>query len=211
MFERFSDKARRVVVLAQTEARGLNHSYIGTEHLLLGLIGEAAGPVTEVLGGFGVTLDGVRHRVEEIIGRGIEPPGSQFPFTPRAKKILELSLREAQRNGHPSIEPGHILLAIVSEGGGVAARILTESGAGDTVIRDQVLQRLPAEVTPTKTFIAEPAERRMLAVHARLLQADWREVMALLDAIDHRLTAIERHLGITAGSHLDEPPGSTAQ
>jgi len=126
MFERFTDRARRVVVLAQEEARLLNHNYIGTEHILLGLIGDDEGVAARALEQLGVDLDAMRHQVVEIIGQGAEPPSGHMPFTPRAKKILELSLREALQLGHNYIGTEHILLGLIAEGEGVGAQVLTK-------------------------------------------------------------------------------------
>ena len=121
MFERFTDRARRVVVLAQEEARLLNHNYIGTEHILLGLIHEGEGVAAKALESLGISLDAVRGQVEEIIGQGGSAPSGHIPFTPRAKKVLELSLREALQLGHNYIGTEHILLGLIREGEGVAA------------------------------------------------------------------------------------------
>ena len=124
MFERFTDRARRVVVLAQEEARMLNHNYIGTEHILLGLIHEGEGVAAKALESLGISLDAVRQQVEEIIGQGQQAPSGHIPFTPRAKKVLELSLREALQLGHNYIGTEHILLGLIREGEGVAAQVL---------------------------------------------------------------------------------------
>jgi ATP-dependent Clp protease ATP-binding subunit ClpC len=115
MFERFTDRARRVVVLAQDEARLLNHNYIGTEHILLGLIHENEGVGAKALEALGVTLDAVREQVRDIIGEGNQTPSGHIPFTPRAKKVLELSLREALQLGHNYIGTEHILLGLIHE------------------------------------------------------------------------------------------------
>ena len=129
MFERFTDRARRVVVLAQEEARLLNHSYIGTEHILLGLIHEGEGVAAKALESLGISLEAVRSQVEEIIGQGGSSPSGHIPFTPRAKKVLELSLREALQLGHNYIGTEHILLGLIREGEGVAAQVLVKLGA----------------------------------------------------------------------------------
>jgi ATP-dependent Clp protease ATP-binding subunit ClpC len=142
MFERFTDRARRVVVLAQEEARGLNHNYIGTEHVLLGLIHEGEGVAAKALGALGIALEGVRQQVEEIIGQGQQAPSGHIPFTPRAKKVLELSLREALQLGHNYIGTEHILLGLIREGEGVAAQVLVKLGADLSRVRQQVLQLL---------------------------------------------------------------------
>ncbi|CAM3297469.1 ATP-dependent Clp protease ATP-binding subunit [Stackebrandtia soli] len=142
MFERFTDRARRVVVLAQEEARMLNHNYIGTEHILLGLIHEGEGVAAKALESLGISLDGVRQQVEEIIGQGQQAPSGHIPFTPRAKKVLELSLREALQLGHNYIGTEHILLGLIREGEGVAAQVLVKLGADLNRVRQQVLQLL---------------------------------------------------------------------
>ncbi len=142
MFERFTDRARRVVVLAQEEARLLNHNYIGTEHILLGLIHEGEGVAAKALESLGIALEGVRSQVEEIIGQGQQAPSGHIPFTPRAKKVLELSLREALQLGHNYIGTEHILLGLIREGEGVAAQVLIKLGADLNRVRQQVLQLL---------------------------------------------------------------------
>ncbi len=142
MFERFTDRARRVVVLAQEEARLLNHNYIGTEHILLGLIHEGEGVAAKALESLGISLEKVRQQVEEIIGAGQSPPSGHIPFTPRAKKVLELSLREALQLGHNYIGTEHILLGLIREGEGVAAQVLVKLGADLGRVRQQVIQLL---------------------------------------------------------------------
>src|SRR5881398_3283443 len=142
MFERFTDRARRVVVLAQEEARLLNHSYIGTEHILLGLIHEGEGVAAKALESLGISLEAVRSQVEEIIGQGGSSPSGHIPFTPRAKKVLELSLREALQLGHNYIGTEHILLGLIREGEGVAAQVLVKLGADLSRVRQQVIQLL---------------------------------------------------------------------
>ena len=142
MFERFTDRARRVVVLAQEEARLLNHSYIGTEHILLGLIHEGEGVAAKALESLSISLDAVRAQVEEIIGQGGSSPSGHIPFTPRAKKVLELSLREALQLGHNYIGTEHILLGLIREGEGVAAQVLVKLGADLSRVRQQVIQLL---------------------------------------------------------------------
>jgi ATP-dependent Clp protease ATP-binding subunit ClpC len=146
MFEKFSDRARRVVVLSQEEARLLNHNYIGTEHILLGLVHEDEGVAARALGSLNIRLDAVRREVEEIIGQGGSPPSDHMPFTPRAKKVLELSLREAIQGGHNYIGTEHILLGLLREGEGVACQVLVKLGASLPNVRARVLQ-LAAEST----------------------------------------------------------------
>ena len=142
MFERFTDRARRVVVLAQEEARLLNHNYIGTEHILLGLIHEGEGVAAKALESLVISLEGVRGQVEELIGQGGSSPSGHIPFTPRAKKVLELSLREALQLGHNYIGTEHILLGLIREGEGVAAQVLVKLGADLSRVRQQVIQLL---------------------------------------------------------------------
>jgi ATP-dependent Clp protease ATP-binding subunit ClpC len=142
MFERFTDRARRVVVLAQEEARMLNHNYIGTEHILLGLIHEGEGVAAKALESMNISLEAVRNEVTNIIGRGQTAPAGHIPFTPRAKKVLELSLREALQLGHNYIGTEHILLGLIREGEGVAAQVLQKLGADLNRVRQQVIQLL---------------------------------------------------------------------
>src|SRR4030088_1367248 len=168
MFERFTDRARRVVVLAQEEARMLNHNYIGTEHILLGLIHEGEGVAAKALESLGIALEGVRQQVEEIIGQGQQAPSGHIPFTPRAKKVLELSLREALQLGHNYIGTEHILLGLIREGEGVAAQVLVKLGADLNRVRQQVIQLLSgyqggkAEATAGAPAEGTPATSRVL-------------------------------------------------
>src|SRR6186713_2769443 len=168
MFERFTDRARRVVVLAQEEARMLSHNYIGTEHILLGLIHEGDGIAAKALESLGVSLEAVRAQVEEIIGQGQQAPSGHIPFTPRAKKVLELSLREALQLGHNYIGTEHILLGLIREGEGVAAQVLVKLGADLNRVRQQVIQLLsgyqgketatsggPAEGAPSTSLVLD--------------------------------------------------------
>ncbi len=174
MFERFTDRARRVVVLAQEEARMLNHNYIGTEHILLGLIHEGEGVAAKGLEALGISLEAVRSQVEEIIGQGQQAPSGHIPFTPRAKKVLELSLREALQLGHNYIGTEHILVGLIREGEGVAAQVLVKLGADLNRVRQQVIQLLsgyqgkeavaqggPAEGTPTTSLVLDQFGRNL--------------------------------------------------
>jgi len=142
MFERFTDRARRVVVLAQDEARALNHNYIGTEHLLLGLIHEGEGVAAKALESMDISLDAVRSQVIEIIGEGQSAPTGHIPFTPRGKKVFELSMREALQLGHNYIGTEHLLLGLLREGEGVAAQVLTNLGGDLSSVRQTVMQML---------------------------------------------------------------------
>jgi ATP-dependent Clp protease ATP-binding subunit ClpA len=185
MFQRFTDRARRVVAQAQEEARRLDHGYIGTEHILLGLLHEDEGVAARALDSLGIGLAAVRQQVEEIIGRGQQAPPGHIPFTPRVKKVLELSLRESQQLGHNYIGTEHILLGLIREGDGVAAQVLVRLGAELNLVREQVIQLLhghPAE---------KPVSARSTAGELRLLPA----VNARLEAVEQRLTAIEQRVG----------------
>ena len=185
MLERFSDRARRVVVLAQEEARMLDHNYIGTEHILLGLIHEGDGVAARSLESLGISLDAVRQQVEEIIGRGQQAPSGHIPFTPRAKKVLELSLREALQLGHGYIGTEHILLGLLREGDGVAAQVLVTLGADLNRVLGQVILLLHGyqgqDVGSAGSHLRE---------RARAVLPD--DALAWFDALDLRLTALER-------------------
>ena len=148
MFERFTDRARRVVVLAQEEARLLDHNFIGTEHLLLGLVHEGQGVAVRALEALSISLEALREQVEEVVGRGGRRVDGHIPFTPRAKRVLELSLREALQLGHNYIGTEHILLALVREGEGVAAQVLTLQGADLSSVRNQVINLLSGYAGP---------------------------------------------------------------
>ena len=142
MFERFTERARQVVVLAQDEARALKHNYIGTEHILLGLLREEEGLAARVLESLDITVEEVRAQVARIVGQGDEVTTGQIPFTPRAKKVLDLALREALSLGHNHIGPEHILLGLVRENDGVGARILLDLGAGAEKVRGEIIRML---------------------------------------------------------------------
>ena len=192
MFERFTDRARRVVVLAQEEARMLNHNYIGTEHILLGLIHEGEGVAAKALESLGISLDAVRQQVEEIIGQGQQAPSGHIPFTPRAKKVLELSLREALQLGHNYIGTEHILLGLIREGDGVAAQVLVKLGADLNRVRQQVIGLIAGQRP-------QPGHRPPREA------ATVTEVQALPDAVEGRLAAIEQRVGTGPDtSDLDE-------
>ena len=159
MFERFTDRSRRVVVLAQEEARLRNHNYIGTEHLLLGLIHEHEGVAARTLERLGISVDAVRTKVEAIIGEGGGAPSGHIPFTPRAKKVLELSLREALTLGHNYIGTEHILLGLIREGEGVGAQVLLNLGADLSVVRHEVIQQLSGYKVATAGMHFGPSGR----------------------------------------------------
>jgi ATP-dependent Clp protease ATP-binding subunit ClpC len=156
VFERFTDRARRVLVLAQEEARLLHHNFIGTEHILLGLVAEGHGVAARALLALDVSGDDVRAQVEEIVGRAAEPITGSPPFTPRAKKVLELSLREALQLGHNYIGTEHILLGLVREGEGVAAQVLSSLGVDLGRLRHEVVRLLSGASGPSGTAGAEP-------------------------------------------------------
>jgi ATP-dependent Clp protease ATP-binding subunit ClpC len=209
MFERFTDRARRVVVLAQEEARMLDHNYIGTEHILLGLIHEGEGVAAKALESLGISLEAVRQQVEEIIGRGQQAASGHIPFTPRAKKVLELSLREALQLSHNYIGTEHILLGLIREGDGVAAQVLVRLGADLNRVRQQVIQLVGGTSSgeegsePSGSETLESAELRRPMPREFWLN----EVQTSLASIAERLTAIERHLGLTSRrADPGEPP-----
>ena len=189
MFERFTDRARRVVVLAQEEARMLNHNYIGTEHILLGLIHEGEGVAARTLESLGISLDAVRQQVEEIIGQGQQAPSGHIPFTPRAKKVLELSLRESLQLGHDYIGTEHILLGLIREGDGVAAQVLVRLGADLNRVRQQVIELLYGhQDQDVGSAGSRPGERAPAGLPE--------EALARFDALDRRLTALERWVSV---------------
>ncbi len=157
MFERFTERARQVIVLAQEEARMLHHNYIGTEHLLLGLLREADGVAARVLGTLEVTLDEVRGEVTRIVGEGEHESQGQIPFTPRAKKVLELALREALSLGHNYIGTEHILLGLMRESEGVAARILNDLDVDADRARQEVMRVLSGPSKRPQRGAAAPA------------------------------------------------------
>ncbi|SEH00613.1 ATP-dependent Clp protease ATP-binding subunit ClpC [Nonomuraea solani] len=193
MFERFTDRARRVVVLAQEEARMMNHNYIGTEHILLGLIHEGEGLAALVLEDCGVELDLVRAFVEREVGRGAKSPGGHIPFTPRAKKVLELSLREALQLRHNYIGTEHILLGLIKEGEGLAAQALVDAGTDLADVRQRLLDRVGrgSKERPSEMFFAGGS-----VLGERLTQ------------IQESLERIERHLGIERpAAENPESPG----
>jgi ATP-dependent Clp protease ATP-binding subunit ClpC len=190
MFERFTGQARRVVVLAQEEAQTLGHQYIGTEHILLGLLSEREGLAAQALSSLEISLDAAREQVAEIVGQGSGQRGGHIPFTPRTKKVLELSLREAQRLGHDNIGTEHILLGLVHEGDGVGAQILVRLGTSLDRVQEQVLATVraaPAEQTRQVTVGRVPGGGMPPGVTLRA-------VMGRLDEIAKRLTAIENLL-----------------
>jgi len=219
MFQQFTDRARRVVVLAQEEARLLNHDYLGTEHLLLGLAHEGQGVAAKALELLGIRLEAIRSQVEEIVGQGQRAPSGHIPFTPRAKKVLELSLRESKQLGHNYIGTEHILLGLVREGEGVAAQVLVKLGADLSRVRQQVVQLLsgsagdpevaagtrpvpmtaPDELREAGERLAEVRRQKEAAIQAQ----DFDRAAALRDAEEELLAGLaEREREWTAGVEL---------
>jgi ATP-dependent Clp protease ATP-binding subunit ClpA len=204
MFERFTDQARRVVVQAQEEARNLGHNYIGTEHILLGLLVEREGLAAQALSTLGISLDTAREQVVEIAGAGTGQLSGHVPFTPRTKKVLELSLREAQRLGHDHIGTEHILLGLIREADGVGAQILKRQGASLDRVQEQVLA----------TVRAAPAEEVRRVSVGRMPggglpptpSGTLRAVMSRLDEIAERLSGIENLL-----AEMRDPAARAAQ
>jgi len=202
MFERFTDQARRVVVQAQEEARTLGHNYIGTEHVLLGLLSEPEGLAAQALSALEISLDASREQVVEIVGQGTGQPGGHIPFTPRTKKVLELSLREAQRLGDDHIGTEHILLGLIRESDGVGAQVLVRQGASLDRVQAQVLATVrtaPAEELRRVSVGRMPGAGMSSSVTLRA-------VMSRLDDIAQRLTAIENLL-----AEMRNPPAPAAQ
>src|ERR671914_788127 len=177
MFERFTERARQVVVLAQEEARTLKHNYIGTEHILLGLLREEEGLAARVLESLDITVERVRSQVVRIVGSGEEVTAGQIPFTPRAKKVLELALREALSLGHNYIGTEHILLGLVRENEGVAARILLDFDADSEKIRNEVIRMLSG-----------PGGRQRAGAGAQ--QGEGKKSSKLLDQFGRNLTRL---------------------
>ena len=208
MFERFTEQSRRAVVLAQEEARMLGHNHIGSEHLLLGLLHEQGGTAADVLGSAGITVEAARSQVEELAGPGDKSLSGHIPFTQRAKKILELSLREALEQKQSYIGTEHILLALMRDADGMGARVLERLGGSLPALRQRVLE-------VAKAAAPDPAAER--EAEQGMWTAGWRQAQAfareggvpsptavagfrnLLAPIDRRLAGIERHLGISAG------------
>ena len=197
MFGRFTDEARRVLALAQEEARTLNHNRIGTEHLLLGLVQEREGTAAEALESLGISLDAVRQQVEKITGQVRDgPAASHNQYTLRAKKALDLSLREALQLGHHHIGTEHILLGLLREGEGPAAQVLVELGADLSRVRQQVLRLLDdpqGELGPKAAPATGQAnaDQRTPSADGRMLA----EILSRIEAMDSRLSAVEQQMG----------------
>ncbi len=195
MFERFTDQARQVVTVAQEEARTLDHDHVGTEHLLLGLVHVEDGMAARALALLGISLAAVRQQVEEIMGQGKKrAPAAHLPFTPRAKKVLELSLREALHLGHNYIGTEHILLGLIREGEGIAARVLVKLGADLSRVRQEVI-KLVAEARREED--KPQTARGALRVGPARGPDSGRlaEAITRIESIDSRLSAIEQRVG----------------
>jgi len=210
MFERFTDRARRVVILAQDEARAMNHNYVGTEHLLLGLIHEGEGVAAKALGQMGITLDAARTQVEEIIGKGTQAPAGHIPLTARAKRILELSLREALQLNHPYIGTEHILLGILREGEGVAAQVLIKMGADLGQVRETVLSLLSGFQQTKQAVMAGAPERTTNTTGSKILDQFGRNLTQAaregkLDPVVGRLKEIERVMTVLSRRTKNNP------
>ncbi|MDR1293427.1 MAG: AAA family ATPase, partial [Bifidobacteriaceae bacterium] len=209
MFERFTDRARRVIVLAQEEARLLNHNYLGTEHILLGLIHEGEGVAAKALESMNISLEAVRAQVQDIIGEGQQAPsGSHIPFTPRAKRVLELTLREALQLGHNYIGTEHILLGLIREGEGVAAQVLTKLGADLARVRQQVIELLSGyqgkdQVSVGGNSEQTPAGSAVLDQYGRNLTQAARE--GKLDPVIGREKEIERVMQVLSRRTKNNP------
>ena len=198
MLERFTDQARRVVVLAEEEARMLDHNWIGTEHLLLGVLREGDGVGARALESLGISLQPVRQQVEDIIGPVQQVPAEYIPFTPRSKKVLELSLRESLQLGHDRVGTGHILLGLIREGDGVAAQVLVRLGADLDQVRQQVIE-LVSDLRPQSGRRLQSGRRPPREV----VPVMWTH--ARLDVFGGRLAAVEQRVGIGPDtSDLDE-------
>ena len=229
MFERFTQPSRRVVVLAQEEARLLNHDYIGTEHILLGLIHEEDGVAARAIVSLGLTLETARERVRDIIGPGPQPPSGHIPFTPRAKKVLELSLREAIAGKDDYIDTEHILLGLIREPDGVGAQVL-DAVAPLPLVRERVLAAAAAAAAgaddpqaaewrsaglPGTVFPQAPRAARGRVVVRPEMITEVRDTLATitstLSALDQRLTGIERQLGITPPEAKAEAKAEAAE
>jgi ATP-dependent Clp protease ATP-binding subunit ClpC len=189
MFERFTDRSRRVVILAQEEARMLNHGSTGTEHLLLGIIHEGENVGARALSALGLSLVSVRQRIEEVVGAGSQSAGGHIPFTPRARRVLELALREALQLGHGHIGPEHILLGLVHDGGGVGAQVLARLGADAAVVRQRVIEPLSRTAEPAAEA---PAPGGVLDQFGRNLTQAARDGGLDPAGLDHRVGPYRR-------------------
>jgi ATP-dependent Clp protease ATP-binding subunit ClpA len=198
VFERFTERARQVVVYAQDEARALKHNYIGTEHLLLGLLREEEGPAARVLEGLDITVEELRAQIARIVGEGEQAPSGQIPFTPNAKKVLELSLREALSLGHNYIGTEHVLLGLARLNKGVAARILLDFDADAEKVRAEVLRALGAHPKPVDPELRAEIERVRAEKEEALARGD-EEQAAALEARERRLRRVAEPVPLPPG------------
>jgi ATP-dependent Clp protease ATP-binding subunit ClpC len=210
MFERFTPRSRRAIVMAQEEARLLSHNYIGTEHLLLGLLADGDGDAAHALESLDVTLEAARDQVRQMIGEGHESQSGHIPFTARAKKVLELSLREALTLRSQSIGSVHLLLGLVAEGEGVGAQILERLGAPLATVRERAIEMAEGGAERDPAPVEEPA-MAWAARGGRVVRVEgWRTLLDTINSIDRRLSRIERHLGIASEPAAAAEPGETA-
>jgi Clp amino terminal domain, pathogenicity island component/UvrB/uvrC motif len=200
MFERFTDRARRVVVLAQEEARMLNHDHIGTEHILLGLTYEGAGVAARALQSLGITDEAVRQQVLEIVDRGHQAPATEhIPFTPQATRALQLSLRETMRLGHSHIGTEHILLGLIREGEGPVMQVLVRLGADSNSVRHRVIEMLEDNQGDDEPGTAPAAESTSEAGRGK--RALLSQILARVDSMNSRLAALEHLVGTGPDMH----------
>jgi ATP-dependent Clp protease ATP-binding subunit ClpC len=212
MFERYTDRARRVVVLAQEEARNLGHNYVGTEHILLGLIHESDGIAAKALLALGVSLDETRTQIEAIIGRGdlARAQDGPIPFTPRTKKVLELAVREALQLGHDYIGTEHILLGLMREGDGVGAQVLNSAGIEFSAVRQQIRELLRGS---QESYLppGSPQPNLMRAVDLRRAELGFDVPRGVARDIGSRLAAMDARLAVIEERLRDTTPGPEAQ
>jgi ATP-dependent Clp protease ATP-binding subunit ClpC len=216
MFERYTDRARRVVVMAQEDARDLGHNYVGTEHILLGLIHEGTGVAARALTALGVSLDESRAQVEAIIGRGdlAHVQNGPIPFTPRTKKVLELAAREAQKLGHSYIGTEHILLGLMLEGDGVGAQVLASAGIEFSAVRHQIRELLrgsqESSLPPGEPQAARPRPSRMWAAERRRGELRGDVQLRAVGDIGRRLAAMDARLAVIEQRLRETAPGTEA-
>jgi ATP-dependent Clp protease ATP-binding subunit ClpC len=216
MFERYTDRARRVVVMAQEDARDLGHNYVGTEHILLGLIHEGDGVAAQALTALGVSLDESRAQVEAIIGRGdlAHVQSGPIPFTPRTKKVLELAAREARELGDSYIGTEHILLGLMREGDGVGAQVLNSAGIEFSAVRHQIRELLrgsqESDLPPGEPPAASPRPSRVWAADRRRAEMGIDVQLRAVGDVGRRLAAMDARLAVIEQRLRDTTPGAEA-